>query len=692
MNRIAILTTLLFFVGLNSFSAQEIRYCGQTEQTEALFKKFPHLRHDAQEAEEQLQMEEQARSLGGDDEIIIIPVVFHIIHDGGDENISDEQVYSAMEVLNRDMRMLNSDVNQVVAEFADITADSHIEFRLAKRDPNGNCTKGINRIQSSLTYEGGSEMKSLIQWPRDEYMNVWTCADAGGAAGYTFLPSSVNSPFMASQDGIVLLHSYTGDTGTSNVFRSRTLTHEVGHWLNLRHTWGSGNTPGVSANCDMDDGVSDTPNTVGWTTCNLDGESCGALDNVQNYMEYSYCSRMFTQGQRSRMRTAAQSSTAQRNQLSTQSNLINTGVLEEAVLCAADFFVNQQVICVGEEVQFFDDSYHDISAWTWEFGDGQVVEGNDPEIHRNPLVVFDTPGIYSVALTVTDGQESLEEVKEAFITVLPVGALPNDYVEGFEEGLNEDLWFIQNEHDNVTWELTGQAAYTGERSVRIRNTNNSFEASTDDLISSTVDLSGAQVATISYRWAFAQKSNETDDRLRVSVSNDCGETWALRKLHRGFTDLPTAPIQNSEFIPNSPDQWSYHEVTVDNPDFMVESFRFKFEFEGRGGNNIYLDDINLNFFGEVNVDELESPLTWSLYPNPMGDQARLDLSLSESAAVEVALYDLTGRMLEQLLASPALQAGEHQIVVERAGLAAGVYLLRMQVGSRQLVQRLVVRN
>ena len=109
----------------------------------------------------------------------------------------------------------------------------------------------------------------------------------------------------AEEDGIVIQHNYTGSIGTSNAYRSRTLTHEVGHWLNLRHPWGNSNNPGLAENCDEDDLVDDTPNTMGWTSCVLEGTTCGSLDNVQNYMDYSYCGRMFTLGQKDRMRAAA---------------------------------------------------------------------------------------------------------------------------------------------------------------------------------------------------------------------------------------------------------------------------------------------------------------------------------------------------------------------------------------------------
>lgn len=681
---------------VSNVNAQEIRYCGQTEQTEAIFNRFPHLRHEADVLEQQLQEEEAQmkaeRSGWGDDDIIYIPLVFHIIHNGGVENISDEQIYSAVEILNRDFRLQNNDVSQVNPEFADLPADIGIEFRLAKRDPNGECTKGIVRVQSPLTDEGGAQMKALSTWPRNRYLNIWVCAGAGGAAGYTFLPSTVNSGFMAAQDGIVLLHSYTGNIGTSNNFRSRALTHEVGHWINLRHTWGNGNTPGVDSNCEQDDNVDDTPNTIGWTSCNVNGESCGTLDNVQNYMEYSYCSRMFTHGQGDRMRAAALSSVAQRNQLSTANNHAFTGIFEEGDLCRADFYSNEEIVCLGTEVQFFDDSYHGVTEWEWEFGDGQTISGSDPELHRDPIVVFDTPGVFSVTLTVSNGSESIQEVKESFIKVLPAEGLPNPFFDGFEDGLNTDKWFVNNEMGNVTWELTGVAAYDGERSMRLRNINNSIEGSVDELISSTLDLSNASHATISYNWAYVNRMVETDDRMRVSVSSDCGETWALRKLHRGFTDLPTAEPQNSPFVPSSQSQWGFNSVNVTNENQLVENFRFMFSFEGRGGNNVYLDNINIQVFEEesVNVYNLSAGHTFNLYPNPMNENAVLQFDLGAEDRVRITLHDALGREV-RLLEERHLPQGEHRLDINRNGLATGIYVVRIQVGSSVTPLRLMIQ-
>ena len=312
--------------------AQDVWPCGQPEAQAAFDAAHPGAREarEAQEAEVRLAAQEFLSRGRQDHELYVIPVVFHVIHDNGPENISTVQIQDAMDILNRDFRKLNPDTSQIVAGFVDVAADIDVEFRLAKRDPQGNCHSGINRIESDLTYAGDNEMKQLINWPRESYLNVYVAAEAGGAAGYTNYPSN----WGAGTDGIVLKHEYVGSIGTGNPYRSRTLTHECGHWLNLPHTWGSSNNPNQPDNCDVDDGVEDTPLCLGSPVgfCDPERTTCGSLDNVQNYMEYSYCSRMYTTGQRARMRAALNSSTADRNQLWTPQNLEDTGVFEEELL------------------------------------------------------------------------------------------------------------------------------------------------------------------------------------------------------------------------------------------------------------------------------------------------------------------------------------------------------------------------
>ena len=195
--------------------------------------------------------------------------------------------------------------SSIVSVFKPIAADCEIEFRLANIDPNGNCTNGIERIPSILTYNADDNSK-LDPWPSNQYLNVWVVSDLGnsGAAAYAYYPGTA----PAGKDGVIAIHGYIGSIGTGSLGRSRVLTHEIGHCLNLAHVWGSTNNPGVACG---DDGVNDTPITKGWTACNLNGSVCNppAIENVQNYMEYSYCCNMFTEGQKTRMRAALNSAT-----------------------------------------------------------------------------------------------------------------------------------------------------------------------------------------------------------------------------------------------------------------------------------------------------------------------------------------------------------------------------------------------
>lgn len=663
--------------------------CGLSKEYSRVIKKYPFLLKTIQMADQKLEEETQdyiANRTGGDNEIFIIPMVFHVIHNGGNENITDEQIYSAVDALNDDFRLLNEDIVNVPDAFIDIASDIEIEFRLAQRDPEGLCTKGINRIQSSLTYEGDSEMKSLINWPRDMYLNIWVCAEAGDAAGYTFYPGSVDGPWMADEDGIVIRSDYTGTIGTSTTQRSTTLTHECGHWLNLRHTWGNSNSPGSEANCDMDDNVDDTPNTTGTLGgCDMTKVTCGSLDNVNNYMEYTSCKFMFTEGQRTRMRAAIQSSTAERNELWQESNLINTGVFEDNdLVCKAEFYVNRSNICVSDTIEFEDDSFHGITEWSWDFGDGTVIEGADPEIHQNPQHAYAEPGFYNVTLTVGDGTDSASQTKEDFIQVYQPDALDDLLVEGFENDIDDETWTqINFDEDDVTWELTNTASYSGETSMRLRNRFVDIFDATDEFITATFDFSEQEEIIINYKWAFALKSDNTDDRFIVSTSSNCGFTWTIREVHRGQTDLPTAPDHDNNFVPDGLDEWTEETIVIDDSLHLTDNFRVRFEFNGRGGNNFYLDDINIGNEIELGIDDLSLDQFISVFPNPAQDQFQVIIEKAGVEKLDVRLMDVSGRIVLQS------QEQGKSFTIPRNDISSGYYMLHVQQGANQYMKKIL---
>ena len=234
--------------------------------------------------------------------IITIPVVVHVIYSNSQENISEAQILSQIQVLNDDFRRLNSDADNTWSQ----AADTEIQFCMATVDPNGNATNGITRKSSTRTSWGtNDDMKKASQggvnpWDASQYLNMWVCNIGGGILGYAQFPGG-----SASTDGVVMGPQYFGSKdGGSGFYLSapfdlgRTTTHEVGHFLNLRHIWGDGN-------CNADDFVSDTPTSDAANYgCATGHVSCSSTDMVQNYMDYSddSCMNLYTQGQTDRMR------------------------------------------------------------------------------------------------------------------------------------------------------------------------------------------------------------------------------------------------------------------------------------------------------------------------------------------------------------------------------------------------------
>lgn len=251
---------------------------------------------------------------------ITIPVVVHVVYNSTNpsENISDQQILSQINALNADYRKLNSDTNLIPSSFWPIASDSKIEFCLASRDPNGQATTGITRTSTTtLEFSSDNAVKSAASgghdnWDPQHYLNFWVCNLGGGLLGYAQFPADLST--SASTDGVVIGYKYFGTTGTviSPYNLGRTATHEVGHWLNLRHIWGD-------AACG-DDFVNDTPTQeqANYSCPSFPHVTCGNGPNgdmFMNYMDYvdDRCMQMFSTGQKQRIQATLASG---RNQLS----------------------------------------------------------------------------------------------------------------------------------------------------------------------------------------------------------------------------------------------------------------------------------------------------------------------------------------------------------------------------------------
>jgi len=238
--------------------------------------------------------------------ICTIPVVFHVLYSSSAQNISNTRLTDQIAVLNKDFRKLNTDANLIPSVWQSIAADCEIQFCLAQRDPNGIATTGIERIQTSTTSWGLNDAMKFASsgganaWNRSKYLNIWVCNLSGGILGFAISPGG-----PASTDGVVLGYQYVGVVGATAPFnKGRTATHEIGHWLNMKHIWGDdGNA------CTGSDFVNDTPNQAGENygcpsfphTDNCTPAAPGVM--TMNYMDYTddACMYMFTSGQKTRM-------------------------------------------------------------------------------------------------------------------------------------------------------------------------------------------------------------------------------------------------------------------------------------------------------------------------------------------------------------------------------------------------------
>ncbi len=311
---------------------------------------------------------------GDDSTVFVIPVVFHILHQYGVENIPDANIFDAMTVLNRDYSKMNADTNTVVSVYDTLISNTKIQFKLAAYDPWGNCTNGIDRIYTHETYIGDNFAK-LNQWDRSRYLNVWVVNNMeGGVAGYALYPTAVNG-YGYWLDGIVLRYNYIGRILPGTEYNSRALTHEVGHWLALPHVWGSTNDPGVACG---DDGINDTPITKGHTDCT---DPISIVCDVHNLTNAKYDFRNVT----------------------TTSGVIDTTSPPDQVIINTDRIVFSNFEAIGVSTNSTADSVFSFTGWGTGAADGETSYANlTGTINTGKYYEFTVTPQYLQGLTISE--------------------------------------------------------------------------------------------------------------------------------------------------------------------------------------------------------------------------------------------------------------------------------------------------
>lgn len=318
---------LVLFIAASTFLQAQQR-CGYNEVIEKLEAQNQGLAVRAiQEAAYQFAQENGQQKSGP---LYKIPVVVHVVYMSPEENLPDSLIFQQIQVLNQDFRRLNPDTVLTRSEFKPTAADAGIEFFLANIDPQGNPTTGITRTAGQPSgflpiYDPFTDnvKKSALggkdPWPPSRYLNVWVCnlLNGFGVLGYAYPPAGTppnwpadSAPADSTVQGVVIHFPVFGPNNPAatgpltSVNRGRTLTHEVGHFLGLRHIWGDGG-------CAEDDGLADTPpsDSDAGQVCDYTKNTCPPLsgadlpDQIENYMDYAAdsCMNMFSQQQVSAM-------------------------------------------------------------------------------------------------------------------------------------------------------------------------------------------------------------------------------------------------------------------------------------------------------------------------------------------------------------------------------------------------------
>ncbi len=656
--------------------------CGLNHVQDQILHNDPVLKQQFEDYQNQFQSDYESfmqsyNPNSSDRQVYIVPVVVHIVHTGGPENIADQQVYDVIDLLNEDFNMANGDLSLVIPQFQGIIGDAQFEFRLATKDPNGNCHKGITRTFSTATIDNGNNaIVSAVSsvhgtWPQQKYLNIFVCKEITfGAAAYTNNPGVYTNP-NSMNGGIICLYNYFGNTGTGT--SRHTVSHEVGHWFNLSHVWGPNNDQGQSTSCSTDDGVSDTPNTIGTNgTCDLNQTTCSSLDNIQNIMDYSNCTRMFTQGQVARMITAINSSTSGRSNLWTASNLAATGVdVPSTDICQAEAAYTSLIICEGGTIDFADVSRHGVTSRNWAFAGGTPSTSTDSAVS----VTFNTAGTYTVNLDVTSSTDVASTTYE--VVVLPSTGTPLNYIEGFENLTtitDNNQFFVENADGGNQWQINSTVASDGNNCIKLQNFSVNNEG-TDGFVSNTIDLSTlpfSEQLTMKFDYAYSKRSSSNQELLRVYGTINCGDSWSALAV---FTsdDLSTN-IKSTSFTPTDAD-WQTKQFVI-NPPYYKSNFRFKFEFKNDNGNNIYIDNINIIPTAQLGNAENKIEARISVYPNPSNANAVVTYYSPVADEVTVEVYNVMGKKVSTVYNGSVID-GNTKFNVETSDFAKGVYFIKI---------------
>jgi PKD repeat protein len=618
--KISTLSTYIFFAFITIINAQKIRknlplsdvdfptqrHCAMHEADSLLRKKHPKL--SAQDFENKMKKlvsdyNKKNWAARTEADTIFIPVIVHIISSneaiGTGANITTSQVYSQLDALNEDyQRILGTNGYNT----SPLSSPILIKFVPASHSPSGAALSepGIDRINittvtSWTLVQLENSLKPNTQWDPTKYMNIWTVRFGGTLTktlGYAQLPSLSGLDGLdpdegeANTDGVVIRYNAFGRTGSVKAPYNlgRTTTHEVGHFLGLRHIWGDAD------NCTGTDYCADTPPTTeAIYNCPSAASSCteGLSAMIQNYMDYTddACMNIFTNDQKTRIMTVLTNS-PRRKELRTSSGYI------PSQKPLAQFVASNTTICKSTSVTFTDQSGRVPTSWSWK-----VLNSNNQTIAMATTASFNlnftATGMYSVQLIATNTFGSDTALKKNYIQVVESGNTSYPIAEDFESGAYLSNWLFSNPSGNDNWQIsnTASANGVGSKSLFFNNFDSTYNQTgiKTAFISPKFNFSSNQFAYLTFDVAYARFSNYSDT-LSVSISTDCGASYSTL-WKRGGLSLATAPDANDLFTPTS-NQWRTEQLSLGALNGF-SNVQFKIENISGWGNALYIDNIKI---------------------------------------------------------------------------------------------------
>lgn len=658
-----------------------------------------------------------------------IPVIVHVIHNGeavgSGTNISVAQIQSQIDVLNEDFRKLNADNSNVPAVWTSTSADCEINFCLATIDPNGNTlpTPGINRINRntmgwntppySMSYVDNT-IKPVTIWDPNDYLNIWVMNLSGGLLGYATFPAGstltgLSAPYGGpTNDGVVILYDAFGRTGNVSAPYNlgRTATHEVGHWLGLRHIWGD-------SSCG-NDYCSDTPTqqTSNYGCPSGVQVSCSNGPNGDmwmNYMDYTNdaCMYMFTNNQKARIQTCMANGTYRSTLNSspacqTASSPLDAGVLNvtspSGTICSATFTPTVTLKNFGTStltsvtINYQIDAGPAVSTYNWT---GSLASNATATVTL-PSVTTTAGSHTFTAYTSnpnsgTDGNTSNDSYTSSFSVVASGLSLP--FSEGFEGTTFVPTgWVLNNPDNSTTWERTTTAAKTGVASAFMNNwVYSTGSGERDEMTLPMLNLASVSSPSLTFQVAHQVYYDASDpgpyhDTLEVLVSTNCGATWSSVYKKWNTTLATTVPTSsNSEFTPTS-NQWRLETISLSSY-ASASNAMIRFRSISDYSNNLFVDDVNIS--GLTNITETELNEMISVFPNPTNGILNINLGFADAGDVQVRVFNTLGEQVDLIRANNSVGGNYSFDLSDRTN---GIYFVEISTAYGKITRKVLLNH